>query len=339
MAQRTTLVTGGTGFVGAHLVQQLVQRGDRVRVLARASSDRSLLAGLDLEWVVGDLANPVSLEAAVSGCDRVYHCAADYRLFARRPRDMYNINVEGTRSLLKACSRCKVEKVVYTSSVAALAVPKPGRRSDESSRTSLEKVVGHYKRSKFLAQEVALEAARDGLPVVLVNPSTPVGPGDIKPTATGKIVVDFLNGRMPAYVDTGLNLVPVEDVARGHLLAEEHGKVGELYILGHLNLTLREILEILGHITGLPAPRIRIPYPIAWAAGLVDTVVEGYLLGRDPQVPLEGVKMSRKKMFFDGSRAKRELGFRPGSVRAALERAVNWFVEHGYAPQVGGSRV
>ncbi len=339
MAQRTTLVTGGTGFVGAHLVQQLVQRGDRVRVLARASSDRSLLTGLDLEWVVGDLANPVSLEAAVSGCDRVYHCAADYRLFARRPRDMYNINVEGTRSLLKACSRCEVEKVVYTSSVAALAVPKPGRRSDENSRTSLEKVVGHYKRSKFLAQEVALEAARDGLPVVLVNPSTPVGPGDIKPTATGKIVVDFLNGRMPAYVDTGLNLVPVEDVARGHLLAEEHGQVGELYILGHLNLTLREILEILGHITGLPAPRIRIPYPIAWAAGLVDTVVEGYLLGRDPQVPLEGVKMSRKKMFFDGSRAKRELGFRPGSVRAALERAVNWFVEHGYAPQVEGSRV
>lgn len=331
-AVKRTLVTGGTGFVGAHLVKLLVERGDQVRVMARATSDRSLLEGLELEWVLGDLNDPESLREAVTDCQVVYHCAADYRLYSRDPSSLYKVNVEGTRAILAACGEAAVEKVVYTSSVAALAVPPPGHCSNESSRARLEQVVGHYKRSKFLAQEVALEAASNGLPVVLVNPSTPVGPGDIKPTATGKIIVDFLSGKMPAYVETGLNLVPVEDVAKGHLLAEEQGKNGELYILGHLNLSLKEILEVLSHLTGLPAPRIKIPYPVAWVAGFLDTLVEGRILGREPQVPLEGVKMSRKKMFYSGAKAKRELGFSPGSVRAALQRAVDWFVENDYAP-------
>lgn len=330
--KRMTLVTGGTGFVGAHLVKHLIQRGDQVRVMARQSSNRSLLADCEVDWVLGDLCDSGSLKRAVQDCQVVYHCAADYRLYSKDPSSMYRVNVEGTRSILEASGEAGVEKIVYTSSVAALEVPSPGRLSDENSRTQLEKVIGHYKRSKFLAQEVALEAAAAGLPVVLVNPSTPVGPGDIKPTATGKIIVDFLNGKMPAYVDTGLNLVPVEDVAHGHLLAEREGKVGELYILGHLNLSLKEILEMLAYITGLPAPRFKIPYPVAWLAGYVDTLVEGRLLGREPQVPLEGVKMARKKMFFSGARAKRELGFRPGSVRQALARAVEWFVANGYAP-------
>lgn len=326
------LVTGGTGFVGAHLVRQLVQRGERVRVLVRSGSDRRLLEGLDVEWSVGELSDLESLDRAVSGCRRVFHCAADYRLWSKDPGSLYRINVDGSKALFDSCRDHGVERIVYTSSVAALALPHGGRSSDENSRASLEKVVGHYKRSKFLAQEMALEEARRGLPVVIVNPSTPVGPGDIKPTATGKIIVDFLNGKMPAYVDTGLNLVPVEDVALGHLLAAEKGEVGRLYILGHLNMSLKEILCMLASITGLPAPRVQIPYPVAWLAGAVDTLIEGHLLGREPQVPLEGVRMARKRMYFDPERARRELGFSPGSVRLALERAVDWFCRHGYAP-------
>lgn len=326
------LVTGGTGFVGAHLVRLLVKQERVVRVLARASSDRRLLAGLPVEFVTGDLSDAESLEQAVAGCGLVYHCAADYRLFSKDPTTLYRVNVDGSQALFAACRRCEVEKIVYTSSVAALALPSQGRSSNEESRARLEAVVGHYKRSKFLAQEMALEQAASGLPIVLVNPSTPVGPGDIKPTATGKIVVDFLRGKMPAYVDTGLNLVAVEDVALGHLLAAEKGEFGRLYILGNLNLSLKEILEMLASITGLPAPRVQIPYPVAWLVGAVDTLVEGHLLGREPNVPLEGVRMARKKMYFDAERARRELGFSPGSVREALERAVHWFCDNGYAP-------
>lgn len=329
---KPVLVTGGTGFVGAHLVRQLLGRGRKVRALTRANSDRSLLEGQDVEWTVGDLTDATSLDRAVAGCDLVFHCAADYRLFSKDPSQLYRVNVDGSKALFEACRRHEVSRIVYTSSVAALALPSGGRCSNESSRARLEAVVGHYKRSKFLAQEMALEEAARGLPIVLVNPSTPVGPGDIKPTATGKIVVDYLLGKMPAYVDTGLNLVPVEDVAHGHLLAADKGQVGRLYILGHLNMSLKEILEMLADITGLPAPRIRIPYPIAWLAGALDTAVEGYLLNREPGVPLEGVRMARKKMYFDAERAWRELGFRPGSVRAALERAVIWFIQNGYAP-------
>jgi len=328
---KTVFLTGGTGFVGSHLLRALVNRGDRVKALCRESSDRRFVSDLDVEWVVGDLLDPSSYSSSVAGCRTVFHCAADYRLFSRNPKVMYNINVEGTRSLLAVCREQQIPRIVYTSSVAALALPSPGRSSTEEDRTEVERVVGHYKRSKFLAQEVVLEAARDGVPVVLVNPSTPVGPGDLKPTATGKIVVDFLQGKMPAYLDTGLNLVPVEDVALGHLQAEALGEAGELYILGHLNLTLKEILEMLSSITGLSAPKFKIPYPVAWTAGVLDTLVEGYLLGRQPQVPLEGVKMARKKMFFDSDKAREKLNFRPGSVRMALTRAVEWFVENGYA--------
>ena len=330
---RKIFVTGGTGFVGGHLVKALIQRGDRVRALCRASSDRRLLNGLPVDWVQGDLLDPGSYAGAMDGCDSVYHCAADYRLFARDTSPMYEINVDGTVALLETCNKVGIKKIVYTSSVAALKVPDPGSVSNESDRTILKNVVGHYKRSKFLAQEAVLEFARKGTPVVLVNPSTPVGPGDLKPTATGKIIVDFLKGKMPAYLDTGLNLVPVEDVAKGHLLAEELGQFGELYILGHLNMSLKEILGMLASITGLPVPRIEIPYSFAWLAGCIDTAVEGYLLNRQPQVPIEGVRMAKKKMYFDAAYAKRELSFSPGSVYQALSRAVAWFVQEGYAPE------
>lgn len=332
MTGKKVFVTGGTGFVGGHLVRLLCQRGDAVHALCRSTSDRRLTEDLDIQWVEGDLLEPASYEKSLQACQTVFHCAADYRLFSRDPSSMYRINVEGTRHLLESCREQDVSRVVYTSSVAALAVPPRGRVSSEGDRTDLGRVVGHYKRSKFLAQEVALEMASEGLDVVLVNPSTPVGPGDLKPTATGKIILDFLLGKMPAFLDTGLNLVPVEDVAQGHLDAESLGESGELYILGHLNLTLEEILQMLSVITGLPAPRFRIPYGVAWTAGVLDTLIEGYLLGQEPQVPIEGVRMARKKMFFDAGRARRELNFRPGSVRSALERAVAWFVQEGYAP-------
>ncbi len=336
--RQRVLVTGGTGFVGAHLVRLLVEQGEEVRVLARANSDRRLLEGLDVEWSLGDLSDLESLDRAVRGCRRVFHCAADYRLWSKNPSQLYRINVDGSKALFDSCRDHDVERIVYTSSVAALALPEGGRSSDETSQAELAKVVGHYKRSKFLAQEMALEEARRGLPIVIVNPSTPIGPGDIKPTATGKIIVDFLRGKMPAYVDTGLNLVPVEDVALGHLLAAEKGELGRLYILGHLNMSLKEILEMLASITGLPAPRVQIPYPIAWLAGAVDTLIEGTLMGREPQVPLEGVRMARKKMYFDAERARQELGFEPGSVRKALERAVDWFCQHNYAPTPSGRK-
>ncbi|MCA9780408.1 MAG: NAD-dependent epimerase/dehydratase family protein [Candidatus Eremiobacteraeota bacterium] len=333
MAQKTVFVTGASGFVGGHLARALVERGDRVRALRRGSSDTRLVDDLPIQWIEGDLLRPSSYLAHLKGCDTVFHCAADYRLFSKDPTPMYEINVTGSKALLSACLEMEIPKVVYTSSVAALDLPAPGQVSDESCRAEVGRIVGHYKKSKFLAQEAVLELAQAGLPVVLVNPSTPIGPGDLKPTATGKIIVDFLNRKMPAYLDTGLNLVPVEDVAQGHLLAEEKGVDGELYILGHLNLTLKEILEMLAAVTGLSAPRVKIPYRVAWAVGVLDTLVEGHVLNRTPQVPLEGVKMARKKMFFDPQKARDELGFRPGSVRDALRRAVDWFVANGYAPE------
>lgn len=325
-------LTGATGFVGGHLARLLSERGHTVRALRRPGSDLRQIRDLGLEWVDGDLLDPATYAFSLRGCSAVYHCAADYRLFSRDPSPLYRVNVDGTVALLEECRRAEIPKIVYTSSVAALAVPTPGRVSTESDRTTVKKTVGHYKKSKLLAQEAVLEMTGPDLPVVLVNPSTPVGPGDLKPTATGKIVVDFLSGKMPAYLDTGLNLVGVEDVALGHLLAEERGVPGELYILGHLNLSLKEILEMLSHLTGLAAPRFRIPYSLAWSVGCLDTLVEGYLLNRQPQVPLEGVRMARKKMFFDATKAATDLDFQPGSVLAALGRAVQWFVANGYAP-------
>ncbi|MDE3137698.1 MAG: NAD-dependent epimerase/dehydratase family protein [Acidobacteriota bacterium] len=326
----TTLVTGATGFVGSHVVRHLVARGESVRALARPSSRRDLLSGLPVEFADGDLRDPASLERACRGVRRVYHVAADYRLWAADPREIYESNVTGTRNLLDAARQAGVERFVYTSTVATIAVPRHGALPDESTAATVDEMIGHYKRSKFLAEQEALAAAERGLPVVIVNPTTPVGPGDVKPTPTGRILLDFLRGRMPAYVDTGLNLVAVEDVASGHLLAAERGAPGRRYILGNRNLTLKEILDVLARITGRSAPRVRLPHAVAYMAGLADELL-ARVTGREPQIPLEGVRMSRHKMFVDCSRAVRELGFAPEPVEAALERAVRWFWDRGYA--------
>ena len=326
----TTLVTGATGFVGSHVVRQLVERGESVRVLARASSRRDLLAGLRVEFAEGDLRDPLSLERACEGVRSVYHVAADYRLWAADPREIYESNVTGTRNLLDAARRSGVERFVYTSTVATIAVPRAGALPDESTAATLDEMIGHYKRSKFLAEQEALAAFERGLPVVIVNPTAPVGPGDAKPTPTGRILLDFLRGRMPAYVDTGLNLVAVEDVAAGHLLAAERGRPGRRYILGNRNMTLKEILGVLAQITGRSAPRVRLPHAVAYMAGLADEWM-ARVTGREPQIPLEGVRMSRHKMFVDSSLAVRELGFAPEPVETALERAVRWYWDRGYA--------
>lgn len=329
---KNILVTGGAGFVGSHIVRLLLERGDRVRVLARRPDQaQKALQGLSVEIVTGDLRNPESLRSAIAGCDEVYHCAADYRLWTRHPQELYESNVEGTRSLLGACRDAGVTKVIYTSSVAAIGIP-PGGVGDEETPVTLEDMIGHYKRSKFLGQEVALKFAAEGYPVYIVNPSTPIGPGDSKPTATGKIILDFLRGKMPAYLDTGLNLVAVEDVARGHLLAAEKGVPGRLYILGDENLTLKQILDKLAAYTGLASPWVRLPYGfVFWLARLENFFTET-LLRREPFIPLEGVKMAKKRMWFSADRARRELGFETGSATRALERAVMWFVDNGYCP-------
>jgi dihydroflavonol-4-reductase len=328
----TALVTGGTGFVGSHVARRLLVEGVAVRVLARPQSSLRNLEGLPVEIVYGDLRQAETLLPAVRGCRWVYHVAADYRLWCRDPDEMYRANVEGTAALLSAVRAAgDVERVVYTSTVGALGLPSSGEPGNESSPVSLDDMVGHYKRSKFLAEQEALRFAGEGLPVILVHPSTPVGPGDAKPTPTGQMIVDFMNGRMPAYVDTGLNLIAVEDVAEGHLLAAARGRVGEKYILGHRNLTLREILEILGEILGRPAPRARMPYAAALALAHVDQWVEGTLLRREPRVPLEGVRMAAKKMYFDATKAVRDLGLPQTPVEEALARAAHWFAVHGYA--------
>ncbi len=326
-----TLVTGASGFLGSHVVRQLVARGERVRVLLRPSSQRRALDGLEVEYAWGDLRDRAALRAALRGIRRVFHVAADYRLWAPHPREIYESNVSGTRNLLAAAADAGVERFLYTSSVATIAVPRPGALPNEATQTRLQEMIGHYKRSKWLAEQEALAASQRGLPVVIVNPTAPVGPGDWKPTPTGRIILDFLRGQMPAYVDTGLNLVPVEDAAAGHLLALERGRAGERYILGGENLTLREILVLLAQIAGRPAPRLRLPH---WAALLAAWVDAGLarLTARAPRVPLEGVRMARHRMFVDDSRARRELGFAPGPVAAALERAVRWYEVNGYVP-------
>lgn len=324
-----TLVTGATGFVGSHVARLLVERGESVRALVRDANRRGPLEGLPVEIVPGDLRDPASLDRACRDVRCVYHVAADYRLWAADPREIYESNVTGTRQLLEAAKRVGVERFVYTSTVATVAVPRPGALPDETTTARIEEMIGHYKRSKFLAEQEAFRAAEAGMPVVIVNPTTPVGPGDGKPTPTGRILLDFLRGRMPAYVDTGLNVVAVEDVAAGHLLAAERGQAGRRYILGHRNMTLKEILDVLASITGRPAPRVRLPHAVAYMAGLADELMSR-MRGREPQIPLDGVRMSRHKMFVDCSRAVRELGFVPGPVEGALERAVAWYQEHGY---------
>jgi dihydroflavonol-4-reductase len=333
-----TLVTGATGFLGNHLARQLAERGESVRVLVRPSSDVRALEGLAAERFLGDLRDASSLDRALVDVQRVFHVAADYRLWSRHPREIYESNVTGTQNLLKAARRAGVEKFVYTSTVATIAIPQDSGLPNETTQSSLGEMIGHYKRSKFQAEQLAMRAAEAGLPVVIVNPTTPVGPGDWKPTPTGKIVVDFLNGRMPGYVDTGLNFVPVEDCARGHLLAAELGSIGERYILGGRNLSLKQMLDILAAVSGRRAPRWKFPYVLAYAAGYVDTAV-ARLVGREPQIPLEGVRMARQTMFVDASKAGRELGFLPGPMEAALERAARWYETNGYVDARGAPSV
>lgn len=324
-----TLVTGTTGFLGAALLRELIADGRDVRVLVRPDADRSNIEGLDAEVVTGDVRDRDSLAAALQGCEVLYHAAAYYSLWSRDKRTMYDINVQGTRNILEAAMTANVRKVVYTSTVGCIGLWPDGRPADEQTPLDPAILCNDYKLSKYQAEQAALEFAGRGLPVVVVNPSAPVGPRDIKPTPTGKLILDFINGKMPAYLDTGLNLIDVRDCARGHLLAEQKGTVGERYILGNRNLSLHEILLALEKITGIPAPRIKMPYWVAYAAGWICETVSDVITHQPPAVPLGGVKMAKHKMYFDPSKAVRELGLPQNSVVGALEDAVQWMKEHG----------
>jgi dihydroflavonol-4-reductase len=330
------LVTGATGFVGSHVARQLVDAGYSVRVLVRKGSNPILLENLSAERCEGDLRDILSLDRAMKGIRRVFHVAADYRLWSRNPDEIYQSNVEGTCCLFEAARQNGVERIVYTSTVATVVVPTAdGTLPNENTHAKLDQMVGHYKRSKFLAEMEAMKAAADGLPVVIVNPTTPVGRGDWKPTPTGRIILDFLNGKMPAYVDTGLNVAAVEDIAAGHLLAADKGRVGERYLLGARNMTLKEILDTLAAITGRPAPRVRLPHAVAIAAAHANEFFSR-LTGREPQIPVEGAKMSRYRMFIASDKAERELGYKPGPVEPAFEHAVRWYQDQGYVK--GGAK-
>ncbi|MGH9683039.1 MAG: hopanoid-associated sugar epimerase [Candidatus Acidiferrales bacterium] len=337
MSPTITLVTGATGFLGNHVARQLVGGGHTVRVLVRSTSKLDVLRDLPVERVEGNLHDAASLERAMQGARRLFHVAADYRLWTPHPEEVYESNVVGTRRLFEAAQRAGVERIVYTSTVATMAVPREGALPNEETSASFEEMIGHYKRSKFLAEQEAIKFASAGVPIVIVNPTAPVGPGDWKPTPTGRIILDFLNGKMPAYVDTGLNVVAVEDVAAGHLLAAEKGRIGERYILGARNMTLKQILDALAAITGRPAPRVRLPHAVALAAGYADELFSR-IVGREPQIPVEGVKMSRHRMFVESDKAERELGYKPGHVEKALERAVRWYEANGYVRASGRNK-
>jgi dihydroflavonol-4-reductase len=324
-------VTGATGFLGSHVAHTLADEGVNLRLLVRANSDTKNVADLSADLVTGDLRDPASIEKGIAGCDTVFHVAADYRLWVRDPEEMYRSNVEGTRAVLEAARKNNVRRVVYTSSVATVGFTSNGQPADENSPVSLANMIGPYKRSKFMAEQVAIEAAGTGQDVVIVNPTTPIGERDIKPTPTGRIVVDFLKRKFPAYVDTGLNLVDATECARGHILALEKGKSGERYILGGENLTLKQILDKLAAITGQPSPKIRVPYVMALATGVVDEIVTGRIRGREPRATIDAVRMGRKKMFVSSAKAERELGWKCVPVDDALGRAVDWFRANGYA--------
>jgi dihydroflavonol-4-reductase len=324
------LVTGATGFVGSNVVRELLDGGRTVRVLARPGSDRRALTGIEVDVSEGDLRDRRSLERAVAGVREVYHVAADYRLWALNPADLFTTNVEGTRAILRASAEAGVGRIVYTSTVGTLGLPKNDHPGTEDTPVSLAEMVGPYKASKFLAEQVALDLARRGAPIVIVNPSAPVGPWDVKPTPTGQMIVDFLRGRMFGTLDTGLNLVHVRDVARGHLLAAERGRVGEKYILGCRNVSLGQIFEMLAELTGRPAPRMRVPYAVAWTGALCMEAT-ARLTRRAPRVSLTAVRMARKRMYFSADKAVRELRLPQTDVRVALRDAVEWFTTWGYA--------
>ncbi len=325
-------VTGATGFVGSHVAQELSRRGADLRILIRPTSKLENLAGLAAETVVGDLLRVDAFRSAVSGCDAVMHVAADYRLWVTDPEKMLATNVTGTRELLRLAREESVPRVVYTSSVATMGFFSDGRLADEATPVSLADMIGHYKRSKYLAEQEAVAAAREGQQVIILNPTTPIGSGDIKPTPTGRIVVDFLNRKFPAYMDTGLNLVDVNEVARTHANALEAGRSGERYILGGENLTLKQLLDKMSAITGLPSPTVRVPHSVAMIFALWDQTITGKLRGREPRATVEAVRMGKKMMFVSSAKAERELGFRVLPVYAALRSAIDWFRAHGYAP-------
>lgn len=325
-----TFVTGATGFIGASIVRELLKDGREVRALVRSDSNLANLKGLDVETWEGDLLDASSLRSGLKGCDVLYHAAADYRLWTSNPDEMYRTNVGGTVAVLDAALECDLTRVVYTSSVGTLGNPGNGQPGDENTQVLLADMVGPYKKSKFLAEREAERFVGLGLPVIIVNPSTPVGPWDVKPTPTGKIIVDFLKRRMPAYLDTGLNLIAVEDCARGHLLAEQKGVPGRKYILGSVNLSLCDIFGMLQNITGIPAPKVRLPYaPVLAAAWLNERFSR--ITGREPLIPLAGVRMAAHHMYFDSGRAVSELGLPQTPVTNALERAVEWFRTNNYA--------
>ncbi len=323
-------ITGATGFLGSHVARVLAEHGADLRLLVRQTSNLKNVQNLKAGLVTGDLRDSTSIEKGIAGCDVVFHVAADYRLWVRDPEEMYRSNVEGTRAILEAARKNGVRRVVYTSSVATMGFSSNGQPADENSPVSLDNMIGPYKRSKFMAEQVAIEAARGGQDVVIVNPSTPVGEGDIKPTPSGRIVVDFLKKKFPAYVDTGLNLLDATECARGHIAALEKGRSGERYILGGENLTLKQILDKLAAITGLPSPRVRVPYIMALATGVVDEIVTGRIRGREPRATIDAVRMGRKKMFVSSAKAERELGWKCVPVDDALRRAVEWFRANHY---------
>lgn len=327
-------VTGATGFVGSHVARELATRGADLRLLVRRTSNLANIEGLPGETVTGDLLEPESLRSAVRGCDAVMHVAADYRLWVRDPDAMYRANVEGTRALLRIAGEEGIRRCVYTSSVATMGFRSDGTIVDENTPVSLVDMVGHYKRSKFLAEQIAIEAARAGQPVVILNPTTPIGPGDLKPTPTGRIIVDFLNRKFPAYVDTGLNLVDVCEVARTHAdaLNDSVGRPGERYILGGENLTLKQILDEMSAITGLPSPTMKVPHSVAMIFAFFDETITGKMRGKEPRATVEAVRMGKKMMFASSAKAERELGFRQVPVYQALRSAIDWFRAHGYAP-------
>jgi dihydroflavonol-4-reductase len=332
------LVTGATGFIGFHVARLLRERGFAVRALVRNGSDVALLDELGVDVVYGDLRDMNSLYHALRGCRQLYHLAADYRLWVPDPKTMYEINVQGTRNIMHAALMMNVEKVVYTSTVGVLAPGRIGRPSSEDSSAEIKQMVGHYKASKYIAEREAEGFVKKGLPVVIVNPSTPVGAMDRKPTPTGRIIVDFLNNRIPAYVDTGLNIVDVEDVAAGHVLAAERGTIGQRYILGNRNMTLKEFFELLARVTGRQPPSTRLPYLPVLIAAHFDAGLSKIIPGRRPRIPLAGVQMAKHYMHFDCSRAIRELNLPQSPVETAVTMAVNWFEKNGYVNSGSSAR-
>ncbi len=329
---KPALVTGASGFVGSAVVRRLLAAGRAVRVLLRPTSDRVNVAGLDVDVRLGSLEDPASMRTALEGCGALFHVAADYRLWVRDPVAMHRANVDGTRALMEAALAAGVERVVYTSSVATLGLTPDGTPADENTPSALADMIGPYKRSKFLAEEAVMALVREKhLPAVIVNPSTPIGPRDVKPTPTGRLILEAAAGRMPAYVDTGLNLVHVDDVADGHLLAEERATIGERYILGGENLGLGEILRRIARLVGRKPPRLKLPIAPLWPVALIAEGV-GRITGREPFITLDGLRMARKKMFFSSEKARRALGYAPRPADAALADAIAWFRAQGMCP-------